>query len=85
MEKGSFAFELRETAIMVKVVTDSTCDIPLEIARQLSITIMPLDIQIGAETYRDGIDIDADRVYHELAHGQKIPKTSVPSPGDSFV
>jgi len=67
---------------MVKVVTDSTCDIPLEIARQLFITIVPLYIQIGAETYRDGIDIDADRVYHELVHGQEIPKTSVPSPGD---
>jgi len=67
---------------MVKVVTDSTCDIPLEIARQLSITIVPLYIQIGTETYRDGIDIGADRVYHELVHGQQIPKTSAPSPGD---
>ena len=43
---------------------------------------MPLYIQIGAETYRDGVDLDADRVYHELVHGQEIPKTSVPSPGD---
>ncbi len=67
---------------MVKVVTDSTCDIPLEIARQLSITIVPLYIQIGAETYRDGVDLKPDRVYHELVHGQGLPKTSVPSPGD---
>ena len=67
---------------MVKVITDSTCDIPLEIVRQLSITVVPLYIQIGAETYHDGVDLDADRVYHELTHGGKIPKTSVPSPGD---
>lgn len=67
---------------MVKVVTDSTCDIPLEIARQLSITIVPLYIQIGAETYRDGVDLKPDRVYHELVHGRESPKTSVPSPGD---
>jgi len=67
---------------MIKVITDSTCDIPLEIVRQLSITIVPLYIQIGAETYRDGVDLNADRVYHELAHGREIPKTSVPSPGD---
>ena len=67
---------------MVKVVTDSTCDIPLEIARQLSITIVPLYIQIGAETYRDGVDLKPDRVYHKLVHGQGLPKTSVPSPGD---
>ena len=67
---------------MVKVVTDSTCDIPVEIARQLDITVVPLRIQIGNETYRDGMDINADRVYHELIHGREFPKTSAPSPGD---
>jgi len=67
---------------MVRIVTDSTCDIPVEIARQLDITVVPLRIQIGNETYRDGIDINADRVYHELIHGRELPKTSAPSPGD---
>lgn len=67
---------------MVKVVTDSSCDIPPEIATKLSITIVPLCIELGGKTYRDGIDIDVDRVYHELAHGQETPKTSVPPPGD---
>ncbi len=67
---------------MVKVVTDSSCDLPLEIASRLSITIVPLYIQIGAETYRDGVNLKPDRVYHELVHGQEFPKTSVPSPGD---
>lgn len=67
---------------MVKIVTDSTCDIPFQIARQLSITIVPLYIQIGAETYRDGIDLTTDRVCHELIHSHETPKTSTPSPGD---
>ncbi len=67
---------------MVKVVTDSSCDIPAEIARELSITIVPLYIQVGGQTYRDGVDIDVDRLYKELARGQEIPKTSVPAPGD---
>ena len=67
---------------MVKVVTDSSCDIPPEIANKLSITIVPLCIELGGKTYRDGIDIDVDRLYHELAHGQETPKTSVPPPGD---
>ena len=66
----------------VKVVTDSSCDIPPEIARELSITIVPLYIQIGGKTYLDGVDIDVDKVYHELIHCQEVPKTSVPSPGD---
>jgi DegV family protein with EDD domain len=67
---------------MVKVVTDSTCDIPVEIASQLDITVVPLRIQIGNETYRDGTGLNADRVYHELIHGRELPKTSAPSPGD---
>jgi len=67
---------------MVKVVTDSTCDIPAEIARQLDITVVPLRIQLGNETYRDGAELTSDRVYHELVHGRELPKTSAPSPGD---
>ena len=67
---------------MVRIVTDSTGDIPAEIAEQLGIAVVPLHIQIGNETYRDGMGLAADRVYHELVQGQGIPKTSAPSPGD---
>ena len=67
---------------MVKIVTDSSCDIPTEIARSLSISIVPLYIQFGDKTYRDGIDLDAEEFHQELACSQEIPKTSVPSPGD---
>ncbi|HUS04373.1 MAG TPA: DegV family protein [Dehalococcoidia bacterium] len=68
--------------MVVRVVTDSACDIPPEIARKLSVTVVPLYIQIGDKTYRDGIDITADRVCHELVYNRELPKTSVPSPGD---
>jgi len=67
---------------MVKVVTDSSCDLPVEMARQLSITIVPLYIQFGGKTYRDGVDLDAAGLHHELLHAREVPKTSVPSPGD---
>ena len=67
---------------MVKVVTDSSCDIPPEIARQLSINVVPLYIQIGGKIYRDGVDLNVDRLYSKLTHSREIPKTSVPSPGD---
>jgi DegV family protein with EDD domain len=67
---------------MVKVVTDSSCDIPPQLAHELSINILPLYIHFGGKTYRDGIDINADMFYKELAHSQEAPKTSVPPPGD---
>jgi len=65
----------------VKIVTDSSCDISLEEAHKLSITIIPLYIQIGSKSYRDGIDLNIDEL-HELGHAQELPKTSAPSPGD---
>ena len=68
--------------MMVRVVTDSSCDLPPEIVRTLSITIVPLYIQLGDKTYLDGVDINVDRVYHELVQGHENPKTSVPPPGD---
>ncbi len=67
---------------MVKVVTDSSCDIPLEIARELCVNIVPLYIQFGGKTYRDGVDINANGLHHELLRARQVPKTSVPSPGD---
>jgi DegV family protein with EDD domain len=67
---------------MVKVVTDSSCDIPVEIARELSINIVPLYIEFGGKTYRDGVDLDPNALHQELLRARQVPKTSVPSPGD---
>jgi len=67
---------------LVKVVTDSSADIPAEVAQELGITVIPLYIRFGEEVYRDGVDISADQFYDKLAHSRTLPKTSTPSPGD---
>lgn len=66
----------------VKIVTDSSADIPTEIVKELDITVIPLYIRFGDETFRDGIDITADQFYERLAHTRRFPRTSIPSPGD---
>jgi DegV family protein with EDD domain len=66
----------------VKVVTDSSSDIPPEVVRELGITVIPLYIRFGQEVYRDGVDIGADQFYDKLAHSRTLPKSSTPSPGD---
>ena len=66
----------------VKIVTDSTADIPPELARKLGITVVPLYVHFGSEAFKDGIDISADEFYRRLVGGQILPKTSAPSPGD---
>jgi len=64
------------------VVTDSTADIPSEVAQELGIVVIPLTVQFGREVYRDGIDISADEFFYKLEDSATLPITSQPSPGD---
>jgi DegV family protein with EDD domain len=65
----------------VKVVTDSTSDLTPEIAGALGITVVPLNVHFGTETYRDGIDLTAEDFYQKLPASQILPTTSAPAPG----
>jgi DegV family protein with EDD domain len=69
----------------VKIVTDSTSDLTPEIAGELGITVVPLNVhfttEIGTETYRDGIDLKAEDFYRRLAQNKNLPTTSAPAPG----
>ncbi len=65
----------------VKVVTDSTSDLPSEVAKELGITVVPLYVHFGTNSYRDGIDLTTDQFYHKLVQSQILATTSVPSPG----
>jgi len=60
----------------VQVVTDSTSDLPREVAAELGITIVPAQIQYGNEVYRDGVDLDTDEFYRRLQTSSSLPKTS---------
>ena len=66
----------------VKVVTDSTSDIPPDLARELGITVVPIYVIFGQKVYRDRVDIGEDEFYHKLVSGSVYPTTSVPSPQD---
>ena len=66
----------------VKVVTDSSSDIPDDLAQELGITVVPIYVIFGEKAYRDRIDIDVDEFYRRLVYGPVQPTTSVPSPQD---
>lgn len=68
----------------VKIVTDSVADIPAKVVAELGITIIPVLLRFGEETYRDGIDITNDQFYERLVSSKVMPTTSVPSL-DTFV
>lgn len=67
----------------VKVVTDSTSDLPPGVAEELGITVVPLYVHFGEEVYKDGVDITSEEFYRRLIQGPILPKTSAPSP-DTF-
>lgn len=67
---------------MVRIVTDSTADLTNEIASALQITIVPLCVNFGGESYRDNIDLTTEEFYKKLANCTTLPTTSSPSPGN---
>jgi DegV family protein with EDD domain len=66
----------------IKIVTDSTCDLPKETADFYNIDILPLNIIFGATVYKDGLDLGRNEFYKKLAESSEFPKTSQPSPQD---
>lgn len=66
----------------VNVVTDSTCDIPENLIRDLSIKVVPIHINFGKSVYRDGVDITSDEFYKKLITSTVYPTTSQPNPTD---
>lgn len=64
----------------VHIVTDSTSDVSKELAEEHGITVVPLTIAFGSESYRDGIDISADEFYARLQVAKALPTTSQPAP-----
>jgi DegV family protein with EDD domain len=66
----------------VKIVTDSTADIPPEITRELDITVVPAYVRFGDEVFRDGVDISHEQFYDKLASSPWHPTTSQPTPDD---
>lgn len=67
---------------MIKFVTDSTSYLPTDILQQYDITVVPLKVQFGAETYDEITGISNPDFYHRLTTTQDFPTTSQPSAGE---
>lgn len=66
--------------MVVRIVTDSTADLPVEVARARGITVVPLTVFFGEEAYLDGVELDNAGFYARLAASKDLPRTSQPSP-----
>jgi len=65
---------------MVKIVTDSLSDITSDIAEGLGITVVPLTVLFGQESFLDRVTITTDEFYYKLTHDAAWPTTTQPPP-----
>lgn len=67
---------------MIRILSDSTCDLSPELVAKYNIGIIPLYVHLGEEEYRDGVDIDPLRIFEWSDANGQTPKTAAPSVGD---
>ncbi len=67
---------------MVKIISDSTCDLSKELIEKYDITIIPLHVHLGDDEYEDGVNITPDELYQWSDANKTTPKTAAASPED---
>lgn len=67
---------------MIRIVTDSTSDLPLEECRKRGIEQVALSVHFGSESFRDGVDITHAEFYRRLSAAEELPTTSQLNPDD---
>ena len=65
----------------IALVTDSTCDLPDSVVKEKNITVIPLNVHFGEETFLDGIDLQSNEFFEKLSTSDIHPQTSQPSVG----
>jgi DegV family protein with EDD domain len=65
--------------VAIRIVTDSTCDLPNDVVERYGIVVLPMFINVGEFGYRDGIDITRQDFYERLPDWDPAPTTATPS------
>jgi len=68
----------------VKIISDSTCDLPEGIAKELGIIIVPLKVFMDEEVFTSGIDLSSEEFYSKLPLLKDTPSTNPPSPAHFY-
>ncbi|OAA29936.1 fatty acid-binding protein DegV [Kosmotoga arenicorallina S304] len=65
---------------MIKLVTDSSCDLPEKLVKEYDIRVIPLSVEIDGKRYTEGKDITPEEYWHRMQTAKALPKTSQPPP-----
>jgi DegV family protein with EDD domain len=66
----------------MRIIADSTCDLTFEAAKALEISLLPLKVHFGQETYVDKLDLSSELFFEKLASSSAMPTTSMLTPQD---
>jgi DegV family protein with EDD domain len=64
----------------IRIVTDSTCDLPRELIEEHRITVIPMYIHLGEQSFRDGVELSRLEFYARLPEFKPAPTTAAPGP-----
>lgn len=64
----------------IKIITDSTVDLPKELLKELNVDVLPVLINFGEKSYLDGIEITLDEVFKRIDSGDVFPTTAQITP-----
>lgn len=65
----------------IRIVTDSTTDLPRELLEQHKVEVIPLSVYVDGETYEDNVNISPIEFIQKMKTAPELPKTSQPSVG----
>ena len=65
---------------MIRIVTDSTCEAPPDLLRNPAVTVVPLHVIFGQDSYQDNIEMTREQFWARLPESDKLPTTSQVTP-----
>jgi len=66
----------------IRIVTDTTCDLPESIAKKHNVTVVPLKVIFGEKEYVEGVDISKEEFYEKLTSSSELPTTAQVNPDE---
>lgn len=66
---------------MIRIVTDSSCDLPPEVIERHRISVVPLTIRFGDDEFVDGVELSVDGFWDRMAAAADLPETATPPAG----
>lgn len=67
---------------MIRIITDSTCDLPIRDLEQDGVSVLSLTVQFGQEQYKDKRELSNEDFYEKLKKSEVLPTTSLLNPQD---